>query len=92
MQLDNSVITMILYFGGFIAIFYVFIIQPRKKQEKRHKELLETLKRGEKVVTIGGIRGEVARIKEKTIMLRVNDNTEIEFLKTAVAYRQDEAE
>jgi preprotein translocase subunit YajC len=83
---------MILYFGGFIAIFYLFIIQPRKKQEKKHKELLESLRKGEKVVTIGGIRGEVARIKEKTVMLRVNDNTEIEFLKTAVAYRQDEAE
>ncbi len=90
--MDNSIITMILYFGGFIAIFYLFIIQPRKKQEKKHKELLESLRKGEKVVTIGGIRGEVARIKEKTVMLRVNDNTEIEFLKTAVAYRQDEAE
>lgn len=92
MPLDNSIITLVLYFGGFIAIFYVFIIQPRKKQEKKHKEMLETLKRGEKVVTIGGIRGEVARIKDKTVMIRVSDNLEIEFLKTAVAYRADEAE
>ncbi|MGI6434927.1 MAG: preprotein translocase subunit YajC [Syntrophomonadaceae bacterium] len=92
MPANNSLITLVLYFAGFIAIFYVFIIQPRKKQEKRHKELLETLKRGEKVVTIGGIRGEVTRIKEKTVMIKVSDNTEIEFLKTAVAYRADEVE
>jgi len=86
------VLTLVLYFGGFIAIFYLFIIQPRKKQEKRHKELLESLRKGEKVVTIGGIKGEIARIKEKTVFIRVNDNTEIEFLKSAVAYRSDEAE
>lgn len=92
MPVDNNVITLVLYFGGFIAIFWFFIIQPRKKQEKKHKEMLDTLKRGEKVVTIGGIRGEVARIKDKTVMIRVSDNLEIEFLKTAVAYRQDEAE
>jgi len=89
---DNTVLTLVLYFGGFIAIFYLFIIQPRKKQEKRHKELLESLRKGEKVVTIGGIKGEIARIKEKTVFIRVNDNTEIEFLKSAVAYRSDEAE
>lgn len=89
---DNNLLTLVLYFAGFIAIFYVFIIQPRKKQEKRHKELIESLKRGEKVVTIGGIRGEVTRIKEKFVTIRVGDNTEIEFLKTAVAYRADEAE
>ena len=76
---------------GFIAIFYVFIIQC-KKQQKRHQELLDSLRKGEKVVTIGGIKGEIARIKDKTIWLRVNDNTEIEFLKSAVAYRSDEVE
>lgn len=92
MPANNSLITLVLYFAGFIAIFYVFIIQPRKKQEKRHKELLETLKRGEKVVTIGGIRGEVTRIREKTVMIKVSENNEIEFLKTAVAYRADEVE
>lgn len=92
MPTNNSLITLVLYFAGFIAIFYVFIIQPRKKQEKRHKELIENLKRGEKVVTIGGIRGEVTRIKEKTVTIKVSDNTDIEFLKTAVAYRADEAE
>ncbi len=88
---DNNLITLVLYFVGFIAIFYVFIIQPRKKQEKRHKELLENLKRGEKVVTIGGIRGEITRIREETISLRVSNDTEIEFIKSAVAYRADEA-
>lgn len=79
-----------IYLGVFLAIFYVLIIMPRKKQEKKHKETIESLKRGDKVVTIGGLKGEVARVKEDTMILKVNDNTEMEFLKKAVAYKDEE--
>ncbi len=79
-----------IYLGVFLAIFYVLIIMPRKKQEKKHKETMESLKRGDKVVTIGGLKGEVARVKEDTMILKVNDNTEMEFLKKAVAYKDEE--
>jgi len=75
-----------IYFGIFLAVFWVFIILPRRKQEKKHKEMLANLKRGDKVVTIGGLRGEVARIKEDTITIKVNENTEIDFVKKAIAY------
>lgn len=83
-------ITMLLYFVIFIGIFYVFAIRPRKKQEKEHDQLMDTLKKGEKVTTIGGIKGVIARVKDDTVMLKVNDNTEIEFLKKAIAYRDGE--
>lgn len=79
-----------IYLGIFLAIFYVLIIMPRKKQEKRHKETITSLKRGDKVVTIGGLKGEVARVKEDTLVLKVNDNTEMEFVKKAVAYKEEE--
>ncbi len=79
-----------IYLGVFLAIFYVLIIMPRKKQEKRHKETITSLKRGDKVVTIGGLKGEVARVKEDTLVLKVNDNTEMEFVKKAVAYKEEE--
>lgn len=75
-----------IYFGIFLAVFWVFIILPRKKQEKKHKDMLSNLKRGDKVVTIGGLRGEIARIKDDTISIKVSENTEIEFVKKAVAY------
>lgn len=79
-----------IYLGVFLAIFYVLIIMPRKKQEKKHKETIESLKRGDKVVTIGGLKGEVARVKDDTMILKVSDNTEMEFLKKAVAYKDEE--
>lgn len=87
--MGNEWVTLAIYFGVFIAIFYVFIIMPRKKQEKKHGEFLSELKRGTKVVTIGGLRGEVVRIKDDVVVLKVSDTTEIEFIKKAIAYEVD---
>ena len=77
-----------IWFAIFIGIFYVFIIMPRKKQERKHEDLIQSLKRGHKVVTIGGIKGEVTKIKEDTVVLKVSENTEIEMLKKAIAYNE----
>lgn len=88
--MGNEWVTLVLYFGVFIGIFYVFIIMPRKKQEKKHGDFLAELKRGAKVVTIGGMRGEVVRIKDDVVVLKVSENTEIEFIKKAIAYEVDQ--
>jgi len=77
----QSWMSMLIWLGVFILIFYVFLIMPRKKEEKRHKTLLEELKKGDKVVSIGGINGVVSKIKDDTVVVKVNDDTEIEFLK-----------
>ncbi|CFX94528.1 Preprotein translocase YajC [Syntrophomonas zehnderi OL-4] len=80
-------LTVAVYFGVFILIFYLFIILPRKKQDKKHDAVLESLKRGDKVVSIGGIRGEVSKVKDETIVVKVADNTEIEFVKKAISHK-----
>ena len=78
------------YFIVFIALFYVLVILPRKRQEKKHKELLTALSAGDRVVTVGGIKGKVTMVKDDSVMLKVNDSTEIEFLKKAVAYKTED--
>lgn len=83
-------LTFAIYFGIFLVFFYMFIIMPRKKQEKKHKEVLESLKRGDKVVTIGGIRGEITKVKEDVVLIKTTESTEIEFVKHAVAYKVEE--
>ncbi len=83
-------ITIALYFAFFILIFYLLIIMPRKKQEKKHKEVLESLRVKDRVVTIGGIRGEIAKIKDDAVVLKVSETTEIEFIKNAIAYKVGE--
>ena len=86
----QSWLSMLVWLGVFILIFYVFLIMPRKKEEKRHKTLLEEMKKGDKVVSIGGINGTIARIKDDTVVLKISENTEVEFLKKAIAYKVED--
>lgn len=86
----QSWMSMLIWLGVFILIFYVFLIMPRKKEEKRHKTLLEELKKGDKVVSIGGINGVVARVKDDSVVLKISENTEVEFLKKAIAYKVED--
>lgn len=70
----------------FILFFYFVVIRPQKKQQKEMQKMLEALKKGDKVVTIGGIFGKVAAVKDDAVVIRVNDsNTEITFRKDAVS-------
>jgi len=78
----------VVMFGAMIAIFAVFyflLIRPQRKKQKEMKVMLENLKKGDKVATIGGIRGTVSNVKEKTVVVKVDDNAKIEFSKDAVA-------
>lgn len=71
--------------GLMIVIFYFFLIRPQKKQEKETKRMIDALKKGDKIVTIGGIYGTVFSVKDSTVVVKVDDSTKIEFTKTAVS-------
>ncbi len=68
-------------------VFYFFMIRPQQKKQKDREKVLDSLKRGDKVITIGGIHGVVAGIdtEKKTVLVQVNDSTKITFDRTAVA-------
>ncbi len=74
-------IPMILIFG----IFYMLVFRPQKKEQKEKKAMRENLKKNEQVVTTGGIHGTVVLVKDNTVMLRVDDNTKLEFDKESIA-------
>ncbi len=82
---QGSMLTTFVTFGAIILIFYFLIIRPQKKRDKEAKDMLAAMKKGDKVVTIGGIRGTVAVVKESTVVIKVDDNTRIEFTKNAIA-------
>jgi preprotein translocase subunit YajC len=58
----------------FIGIFYFLLIRPQRQQQKKHKDLLESLQRGDQVVTSGGIMGEVVHIKEGEVTIRSGES------------------
>ncbi|MGI6453874.1 MAG: preprotein translocase subunit YajC [Syntrophomonadaceae bacterium] len=80
----------IIYMALFFGIFYFFLILPRKKQEKQHKEILDSLRNGDKVVTIGGIVGKITKISPERVTLEIDDDVELQLLKKAIAYKTEE--
>ena len=68
-----------------IAIFYFFLIRPQNKKQKETEKMINALKKGDKIVTIGGIHGVVSSTKEKSVIVKVDDNCKIEFSRSAIA-------
>lgn len=68
-----------------IVIFYFFLIRPQNKKQKETEKMLNALKKGDKVITIGGIHGVVSSVKEKTVILKVDDDCKMEFNRTAIS-------
>jgi preprotein translocase subunit YajC len=67
------------------AIFYFLLLAPMRKRQKAHQALLTELKRGDRVVTNGGLIGEVAAVEEKVVHLKLSDNVRVRVVKTAIA-------
>ena len=72
-------------FVAIIAIFYFFMIRPQRKKQKETQRMLDELRKGDRVVTIGGIHGVIQNVREKTVIVKVDENCKLEFLRTAIA-------
>lgn len=82
---QGSFITALIPFILVFVIFYLLIIMPQRKKQKKHQEMVEKLKPGDKVVTSGGIYGTVMGTKEDRIEVKISSNVKIDITKTAVA-------
>ena len=80
-----SMMTTLVTFVLIIAIFYFLLIRPQKKKDKETKAMIEAMKKGDKVVTIGGIHGTIITVKDQTVVVKVDDSARIEFSKSAVS-------
>lgn len=76
---------MILVYGLFFAGIYFLLIAPQRKKQKELESTIKAIKQGDEVVTTGGIYGTIASIRGDRFIIRVGDNTRIEFAKSAVA-------
>lgn len=82
---SGSLLMSVLPIGLIILIFYFFIIRPQNKKQKETEKMIAALKKGDKVVTIGGIYGVVSSTRESTVIVKVDDGTKIEFARTAIS-------
>jgi len=81
-----SILKALFLFVPVALIFYFGIIRPQKKQQKQLLDMIKNLKRNDEVVTFGGIHGTIVNVKEKTFILRVDENAKLEIDKSSIAY------
>lgn len=80
----TSLIASLLPLVLIIVVFYFLLIRPQQKRAKEHRQMLENLKRGDKVITVGGIYGVVESINPNTVVLKIAENVKVKFSKQSI--------
>jgi preprotein translocase subunit YajC len=80
----NAMLAQILPFLLIFVVFYFLLIRPQQKRQRERMAMLNSLKKDDKVITIGGLHGVVAALDENTVTLRVNENTKLTFERSAI--------
>lgn len=88
--MDGNLLTGLLPFILIIAIFYFLLIRPQQKKQKERNAMLQQLKKGDKIITIGGIHGTIVDLTEERVTLKISDTTKITIERGAVNAVKDE--
>lgn len=79
-QLTATIVWLLLLFG----LMYFFTIRPQQKQQKEFRDMIAKLKKGDKIITIGGFHGTITDIKDQTVIVRLADKVEVELQKSGI--------
>lgn len=79
-----SAFTSLIPFIAVLAVMYFIMIRPQQQQQKRRRAMLSELKKGDKVVTVGGIHGEITAVDEDDVTLRISEKVEIRLTRSGV--------
>ncbi len=77
----------VMLFGGLFAIFYFLLIRPQKKQQKAHDQMVKSLTKGDEIVTVGGVVGNVIHLTEDRITIKTAGDTRIEIDRAKIGRR-----
>lgn len=75
----------------FVAIFYFILIRPSRMAQKRHKEMQSELRRGDDVITEGGVVGQIIHVAEDRLTIKTAENTRLVVVRSKIAHRLDHA-
>jgi preprotein translocase subunit YajC len=93
----NPAMQQMIMIGMIVVVFYFFMIRPQMKKAKQEKTFKESLNKGDKVVTIGGIHGKIIEVNDTTFIIEIDNNVKVKIEKSAVSadatkqYQQPEA-
>lgn len=75
-----------------LGIFYVLVFVPARRRQRDFQRMVEALKRGDRVVTTGGLYGEVVSVDNKTVILKIADTVKVKVARSAIASLEDEGD
>ncbi|MBQ3586911.1 MAG: preprotein translocase subunit YajC [Synergistaceae bacterium] len=75
----------------FVLIFYFFIIRPQKKRDKQQKNMIDSIARGDQVITIGGFYGTVREVRDDSFQIEIAEGVRATILKSAVQGKRSQA-
>ena len=75
----------VIMFALIILIFYFMILRPQQKKQKDRQKLIDSIQKGDKVITIGGVHGTVVGLEEKTVLVQIAENIKVKFERTAIS-------
>lgn len=84
----SGMIMTLIMFGAIILIMYFLMIRPQQKRQKEHQKMLESLKKGDKVITSAGIHGTITDIDGNVFTLQIADNVRVRFEKNAIVAKE----
>jgi preprotein translocase subunit YajC len=85
----GAVATQLLFFAAIFAIFYFLLIRPQQRQKREREAMLSRVKKGDRVVTTGGMHGTVVGLTEHTVTLKIADQVKVEFDRVAIGRVQE---
>jgi len=84
-QGGGEIYSTLIMFGLIIAIFYFMIIRPQQKRQKEREALLGQIKKGDKIITAGGIHGDVVGLDEKTLLIEIADKVKVKVERNSIS-------
>lgn len=82
---QQSPYSFLIFMGLLFAVFYFILIRPQQKRQKEHRQLLENLKKGDKVVTTGGIQGTVVSLSDTVVTVEIADKVKVKVGRNYIA-------
>lgn len=89
--MENTIIT-IVFLAFFFGMFYFLMIRPQRQRQKEHQKLVGGLKKGDKVITVGGIYGQIESLSEESVVLKVESGAMLRVARMGIAFKQEKSE
>jgi preprotein translocase subunit YajC len=81
----GSPMSLIFMIIAIFAVMYFLMIRPQQRQKKQHQDLLSTVGKGDKVITVGGLHGTIAGVKDNTVIVKIADNVKVELSRASIS-------